>query len=452
MEVARPSDRSPDIHYAKRDGHHLAYTLTGNGPVDLVYMLGFVSQLDMLWEDPAAAAFLRRLGRFCRLVVVDKRGTGLSDRAGDVPIPEEQVDDLVAVIDAVGFNRPAILGTQDGFLVAALLAATTPERVRALIGIATGAAGPEEWPPEEQLERFFLGLEKYWGREDAPFNYWAPTTWRKDASFRRWWARYSRAAASPGTAVRIARNYANTDLRPILPAIRVPTLVIHGRTDDLNAKFARQLANGIAGAQFVELPASSFFFPWIEVGEEVAALAEEFLTGAPAVHMPDRVLATVMFTDLEKSTERAALLGDRKWRAVLDRHDTIVETHLARFRGRLVKSTGDGVLATFDGPARAVYCAAAVRDALAAEGVSLRAGVHTGEVEIRGDDIGGIAVHIASRITSQSAPGQILVSSTVKDLVFGSDLIFENRGEHELRGVPGRWLLFSAELNKPADR
>ena len=207
MEVARPSDRSPDIHYAKRDGHHLAYTLTGNGPVDLVYMLGFVSQLDMLWEDPAAAAFLRRLGRFCRLVVVDKRGTGLSDRAGDVPIPEEQVDDLVAVIDAVGFNRPAILGTQDGFLVAALLAATTPERVRALIGIATGAAGPEEWPPEEQLERFFLGLEKYWGREDAPFNYWAPTTWRKDASFRRWWARYSRAAASPGTAVRIARNY-----------------------------------------------------------------------------------------------------------------------------------------------------------------------------------------------------------------------------------------------------
>ena len=184
----------------------------------------------------------------------------------------------------------------------------------------------------------------------------------------------------------------------------------------------------------------------------MAALGEEFLTGAPAVHMPDRVLATVMFTDLEKSTERAALLGDRKWPAVLDRHDTIVETHLARFRGRLVKSTGDGVLATFDGPARAVYCAAAVRDALAAGGVSLRAGVHTGEVEIRGDDIGGIAVHIASRITSQSAPGQILVSSTVKDLVFGSDLIFENRGEHELRGVPGRWLLFSAELNKPADR
>ena len=436
----------PQIHYAKRGEHHLAYTLTGDGPLELVYLLGFVSHLDLLWEDPDAARFFGRLGRFCRLVVMDKRGTGLSDRTGDVPIAEEQVDDLVSVIDAAGFEQPALLGTQDGFLVAALLAATAPERARALVGFATGAFAPEQWSAED-WDRFSRGLEKYWGREDAPMNYWAPRRWRADPAFRRWWARYSRSAAGPTTALRVLRNYMRSDIRPILSAIRVPTLVVTNRSRDINRLFARQLAEGIAGARFVELPVekSITLFPWLEAGEEVAGLVEEFLTGHPATSAGDRILATVVFTDVVQSTERAVTLGDRRWRAVLDQHDSIVARELARFRGHLVKSMGDGVLATFDGPARAVHCAASLRDSLAAEGVAVRTGIHTGEIEVRDDDIGGVAVHIASRVITHAGSGEILTSSTVKDLVVGSDIAFDDRGEHELKGVPGRWRLFAAE-------
>jgi pimeloyl-ACP methyl ester carboxylesterase len=293
----------PQVHYAKRGEHHLAYTLTGSGPLELAYVLGFVSHLDLLWEDPDAARFLDRLGRFCRLVVMDKRGTGLSDRTGDVPIPEEQVDDLLTVIDAAGLARPAFLGTQDGFLVAALLAATAPERARALIGFATGAFGPEQMPTGAPAQSFFRGLEKYWGREDAPMNYWAPRRWREDPAFRRWWARYSRSAAGPTTAVRVVRNYTRSDIRSILPAIRVPTLVLTNRSKDINRLFAHQLADGIEGATLVELPIeqSVTLFPWLEAGEEVAGLVEEFLTGSPATVAADRVLATVVFTDVVQS-------------------------------------------------------------------------------------------------------------------------------------------------------
>jgi class 3 adenylate cyclase len=437
---------TPEIHYAKRGEHHLAYTLTGDGPLELVYLLGFVSHLDLLWEDPDAARFFGRLGRFCRLVVMDKRGTGLSDRTGHVPIAEEQVEDLISVVDAAGLKQPALLGTQDGFLVAALLAATAPERVRGLVGFATGAFAPEQWPVEV-TERFFRGLEKYWGREDAPMNYWAPRRWRADPAFRRWWARYSRSAAGPTTAVRVVRNYTRSDIRPILSAIRVPTLVVTNRSQDINRLFAQQLADGIEGARLVELPMekSITLFPWLEAGEEAAGLVEEFLTGSPATSAVDRILATVVFTDVVQSTERAVTLGDRRWRAVLDKHDAIVAHHVTRFRGRLVKSTGDGVLATFDGPARAVHCAAALRAALAAEDVAVRTGIHTGEIDLRDDDIGGVAVHIASRVIAHAASGEILTSSTVKDLVIGSDITFSDRGEHELKGVPERWRLFTAE-------
>ena len=437
---------TPEIRYAKRGEHHLAYTLTGDGPLELVYLLGFVSHLDLLWEDPEAARFFTRLGRIGRLVVMDKRGTGLSDRTGAVPIAEEQVDDLLTVIDSAGLAQPALLGTQDGFLVAALLAATAPERVRALVGFATGAFAPEQWPVEES-ERFFHGLEKYWGREDAPLNYWAPRRWRTDPAFRRWWARYSRSAAGPTTAVRVVRNYMRSDIRPILPAIRVPTLVVTNRSRDINLLFARQLADGVEGARLVELPVekSVSLFPWLEAGEEVAGLVEEFLTGSPAITSGDRILATVLFTDVVQSTERAVTLGDRRWRALLDRHDSIVARELARFRGRFVKSTGDGVLATFDGPARAVQCAAALRDSLSAEGIVVRTGIHTGEIELRDEDIGGVAVHIASRVITHAGPGEILTSGTVKDLVVGSDIAFDDRGEHELKGVPGRWRLFAAD-------
>lgn len=438
---------TPEIHYAKRAQHHLAYTCTGDGPLELVYLLGFVSQLDLLWEHPAAARFFDRLGRLGRLVVIDKRGTGLSDRAGPVPIPEEQVDDLLAVMDDVGFDRPALLGTQDGFLIAALLAATAPNRASALVGIATGAAGPEQWQPRDEVERFYRGLEKYWGREDAPLNYFAPRTWRHDPSFRRWWARYSRAAAGPTTAVKIVRNYQSSDIRPILPTIGVPTLVLHNDTGDLNHLFARQLADGIPGARLVELPADLpvGLFPWLEAGGDVADLIEEFLTGQSPAVVPDRVLATVVFTDLVASTQQAAALGDRRWRELLDGHDATVEDHLRRYRGDLIKTTGDGMLATFDGPARALHCAIALRNALAPQGLQMRGGVHTGEVERRGADIGGLAVHIAARVMSEAAPGEILSSSTVKDLVVGADLEFDERGEHDLKGVPQPWRLFAVE-------
>jgi class 3 adenylate cyclase len=437
---------TPEIHYAQRGEHHLAYTLTGDGPLELVYLLGFVSHLDLLWEDPDAARFFGRLGRFSHLVVMDKRGTGLSDRTGDVPIAEEQVDDLISVIDSAGLEQPAVLGTQDGFLVGALLAATAPERVRGLVGFATGAFAPEQWPVEES-ERFLHGLEKYWGREDAPMNYWAPRRWRADPAFRRWWARYSRSAAGPTTAVRVVSNYMRSDIRPVLSAIQVPTLVVTNRSRDLNGLFAQQLADGIEGASLVELPIekSVTLFPWLEAGEEVAGLVEEFLTGSPVSSADDRILATVVFTDVVKSTEQAVALGDRRWRAVLDQHDAIVTREITRFRGRLVKSMGDGVLATFDGPARAVHCAAALRDALAEEGVAVRTGIHAGEIELRDDDIGGVAVHIASRVITHASSGEILTSNTVKDLVVGSDITFHDRGEHDLKGVPGRWRLFAAE-------
>ena len=430
-----------DVRYVKRGDHSLAYTVTGDGPLELVYMLGFVSHLDLLWEEPRAAAFFARLGRFCRLVVMDKRGTGLSDRVGDVPIPEEQVDDLLAVMDAVGFERPAVLGTQDSFLVAAMLAAAHPSRVGALIDIAAGAHDPSDYGTEEQQDRFFAGLEKYWGRADAPFNYWANRLWQHDEGFRRWWARYSRAAAGPTTGPRIVRNYVATDIRPVLGAIRVPTLVVQGEVDELHVRLTRALADGIAGSRMVIVPTDTINFPWVESGEPLAALIEEFLTGAPVPPVHDRLLATVLFTDVVGSSERAAELGDRRWAQLLDRHDAIIRHHIERFRGRRVKHTGDGVLATFDGPGRAIGCAVALRDALGREGVRIRAGAHAGEIEVRGDDIAGLAVHLASRVLAAAGDGEVLVSSTVRDLVVGSDFEFEDRGTHELKGVPGVWSL-----------
>ena len=435
-----------DVRYARRGEHHIAYTVMGDGDIELVYLLGFVSQLDLLWDDPAAADFLRRLGHFSRLVVIDKRGTGLSDRAGDVPIPEEQVDDLLAVMDAVGFERPAILGTQDGFQVATLLAATHPTRATALIGMGAGAHGPDDYGSPERLDRFFAGLQKYWGREDAPGNYWADELWHESAAFRRWWARYSRAAAGPTTGVRIVRNYLATDIRPLLGAVSAPTLILEGQLiNPLHKKLSRRLADGIRASRVVEVRGSTLNFPWIDAGEEVANLVEGFLTGVPAAPIADRRLATVLFTDVVRSTETVAAVGDHTWRAVLDRHDAIIRSSIERYRGQLVKLTGDGVVAIFDGPGRAAQCALSLRRALGAEGVTMRAGLHTCEIEIRGDDIAGLGVHIASRVMSRAGPGEVLTSSTVRDLVVGSELRFEDRGDHDLRGVPRPWRLFALD-------
>lgn len=433
-----------EVNYAKSGVHSLAYTVSGEGPVDLIYLLGFVSHLDLLWEEPQAASFLHRLEAFSRLIVMDKRGTGLSDRAGDIAIPEEQVADLLAVMDAVGAERPALFGTQDGFLISALLAGTRPERVGALISFAAGATTPEDWPNEE-LERFLVGLEKYWGREDAPFNYWAPTAWREDAAFRRWWARYSRAAAGPATAVRVCRNYTAANIRPLLPAIQAPTLVIDvvGRDPIGGGRpGTTYLADQIVGSRYVKVEGDSGF-PWLGPSDEVADLIEEFLTGARPATPTDRVLATMLFTDVVDSTGRAVKIGDKRWAKMLDRHDAILGSEVERFRGRLVKHTGDGALALFDGPARAVQCALALREHLGELDLVIRSGIHTGEVELRGEDVGGLGVHIASRVMGESKPLEVLVSRTVVDLVAGSGLEFQDRGERELKGVPGRWNLYS---------
>lgn len=445
---------TPPVRFARREDYHIAYTVTGEGPLELVYLLGFVSHLDLLWEEPRAAQFFERLGQFCRLVLIDKRGTGLSDRVGDVPIVEDQVDDLLAVLDDVGFERPTFLGTQDSFLVAAWLAATRPERVRSLIGFAVGDPRPSDWTDDE-LRRFFGGLEKYWGREDAPMNFWANHLWKRDPSFRRWWARYSRSAAGPATAVRVVRNYLGTDLSSILPSISVPTLIAYphpgpsrSRSTLGNYEIARRLSDKIPGAQFVDLsPGTTALLPWFDGGEETASVIEEFLTGVPGIAVPDRVLSTVLFTDIVGSTERAAALGDGTWRRLLDHHDATIEQIVQRYGGRLVKFTGDGLLATFDGPSKAVMCARVMMGELHVRDIHIRAGVHTGEIEIRGgspQDVTGVGVVIASRICDLADTEEVLVSRTVKDLVSGSNVQLDDRGEHQLKGLDEPWRLYAA--------
>jgi class 3 adenylate cyclase len=440
----------PKTRYARAGDAHIAYQVFGHGETDLVWMPYWHTHLEMLWELPFAAAFLDGLASFARVVLFDKRGVGLSDPVALAPQPtvESWVEDLSAVLDTVGAERAAVAASDVGAYIAILFAATHPDRTTALVLVNASArlARAPDYPiglPGHVAERLVASFEENWGTGGLT-GIMDPSLAHSEG-WRNWESRYQRAAASPGTIAATARMLLDTDVRAVLPAIRVPTLVLH-RTEDAHIRVdhGRYLADHIPGARYVELPGRDHS---PEVGDANSILAEmqSFLTGDWPMTGSERVLTTVMFTDIVGSTVEAAHLGDRRWRELLDAYDRLVLRQLDRFRGRHVKSTGDGTLATLDGPRRAIACAVAIRDGVRAIGLEVRAGLHAGEVDIRGDDLAGIAVHLAERVCSSAGPGQVLVTRTVVDLVAGSGITFTDHGEHELRGVPGAWQLFAVK-------
>jgi class 3 adenylate cyclase len=433
-------------HYARSEGPNIAYQVHGDGPLDLVLVPGFVSHVEVIWEDPAAARFLRRLTTFARLVVFDKRGQGLSDRPGRPPTLEESMDDLHTVMDAAGCGRAAILGVSEGGPMSALFAATYPDRVAALVLYGTWARMLKAPGYPDGIEERLLDLlgdlfRQEWGGAVGA-ELWAPSG-AGDPEFRRWWARLLRQGTSPTGALALINLYREIDIRAVLPTISAPTLVLH-RSEDrvVMERQGRYLAAAIPGARYVELDGVDHL-PWVGDQDVLLDEIEEFLVGSRRARDPERALATVLFTDIVGSTETAARLGDRAWRDLIERHDAIVRRQLNVHRGREVKTMGDGFLATFDGPARAIRCAAAIRQSLSPLNVHVRAGIHTGEVELIGEDVAGMAVNIGARIGALAGPGEVCVSSTVKELVVGSGLDFVERGVHTLKGAPGEWRLFA---------
>ena len=436
----------PETKYARSDGVHIAYQVVGRGPRNLVFVPGWASHIEYAWEEPLFARFLERLASFSRVIWFDKRGTGLSDRVSGLPILEQRTDDLKAVMKAVGARRATIFGTSEGGSMSALFAATYPEMVTGLVlygAFAKRLRSPEyPWGPTRAArERWIRQLEAGWGG-DVELDTLAPSM-AHDANFRRWFAAYGRLSVSPAAAVALARMNTDIDIRGVLSSIHVPTLVVH-RTGDRDVKVGngRYLAEHIPGAKWVELPGNDHVW-WVGDAGALLDEVEEFVTGTRADRTPERVLTTILFTDIVGSTERAKAMGDRSWAHLLARHNQIVRHELARFNGREVKSTGDGFLATFDGPARAVRCASAIRQSVRELGLTVRAGVHTGECEVIGSDVGGLSVHIAARVASTSDGTNVMVTSTVKDLVAGSGIDFEDRGLHRLKGLDEPRQLFA---------
>ena len=439
---------TPETHYANSGGVSIAYQVLGEGPLDLVVVPGWVSNIEAFWEEPAIEAFFRRLASFSRLILFDKRGTGLSDRVTDLPTLEVRMDDVRAVLDAVGSRRAALFGYSEGGAMCALYAATYPQRTSALIMAGSyprmmAAPDYEFGRTEEQLDAFLADIELNWGK---PVGIETRMPSRAgDTRFRQWWARYLRMSASPTAAATLMRMNAQIDIRDLLPSIRVPTLILHSVNDRaLPIQGSRYMAQCIPAATFVEMQGIDHA-PWGCDSEVITGHIEEFLTGMRHHDVDDRILATVLFTDIVGATETAARLGDKRWRELLVSHHDAVRHQLQRFRGREIDTAGDGFFAAFDGPARAVRCACAVGEAVRPLGLELRAGVHTGECEVMDDKYGGIAVHIGARIAACAAAGEVLVSRTVKDLVAGSGLAFVNRGEQPLKGVPGSWPLFAVQ-------
>ena len=439
----------PETKYARLGRDRLAYQVLGQGPPDLVWTMGSFSHVDVVWEDPQIALFLRRLASFCRLIRFDRRGTGASDPLPRDPLPpwEAYAEELVAVMDAAGSGRTALLATgPEAGPMALFFAATKPQRTGALIlGDATARyLVAEDYPigfRAEAAEAMVARAEERWGSE-AHAVVGTPSR-AHDERFLRWSARLQRVIASPRVVGAYLRALLEVDARSILPLIQAPTLVLHHRDFlQVPVEHGRYLAEHIPEARLVELPGDLPLL-W-EQPDQVLDLIEEFLTGVRrSGERPGRVLATVLFTDIVSSTEQAERLGDRRWRELLDTHDQLVGRLVERWGGRLVKTTGDGVLATFDGPGRGIGCAAAVIDELGGIGIRIRAGLHTGEVELRDGDVGGIAVHIAARVLAAAGAGEIMVSRTVRDLVVGSEVVLEDRGTHPLKGVDGTWQLFS---------
>jgi class 3 adenylate cyclase len=438
----------PETRYARLGPDRLAYQVLGQGPPDLVFTMGAYSDVDIVWDDPQMALFLRRLASFCRLIRFDRRGTGASDPLPAHPLPpwEAYTQELVAVMDAAGSRQAALLaaGPQAGPM-ALFFAGTKPERTAALV-LADATARylvDDDYPigaKPEEVEAMIARTQELWGTEAFAEAY-APGR-AGDRRFLRWSARLERAIASPQVVRASLRALLEVDVRSLLPLVHAPTLVLHHRGFPfLSVEHGRYLAEHLPGARLVELPGELPL--WWEEPDPVLSLIEEFLVGARRGVAPTRVLATVLFTDIVGSTARAEQLGDRRWRALLDTHDELAGRLVQRWGGRLVKTTGDGVLATFEGPGRAIGCAGALREELGELGLQIRAGLHIGEVELRGDDVGGIAVHVAARVMATAGAGEILVSRTVADLVAGSEVVLEDRGSRRLKGVEGDWQLFA---------
>jgi class 3 adenylate cyclase/pimeloyl-ACP methyl ester carboxylesterase len=437
----------PETKYVEVGGAEVAYQVVGQGPPDVIYVPGF-SHIDLRWEEPVWAAFLERLASFARLILFDRRGTGASDAVPDTAMPtwEEWVGDVQAVLDAAGSERTVVFAEGDGGPTGLLFTAMQPERVSALILANTTARRlrADDYPigiAPRAVDVVVEMTRATWGTPDLVPRVFPSRV--DDPEFPQWFAKMTRASATPrSAAAQIRYIIESLDAREALPLIRVPTLVLHStKSRWFFIEEGRYLADHIDGAKFVEVPGANAF-----VTTSATAIEEiiEFLTGERPEVEVDRILTTLLFTDIVGSTERAAALGDQGWRSLLDAHDRTVRDHLRRFRGKEINTTGDGFLASFDGPARAIRCALAIAEATKALGIDLHLGLHTGECEVRGDDLGGLAVHIAARVGSLTAAGEVLVSSTVKDLVVGSRIDFADRGEHELKGVPGSWRLYRA--------
>ena len=441
--------KMPETRYAKSGHLNIAYQVVGDGPIDLVLAAGWISNVELGWEHPRVARFFERLASFSRLILFDKRGTGLSDRVSDErpPTLEERTDDIRAVLDAVGSERAAIFGTSEGGNMSVVFAATYPRRTTALITYSVFAKrvwSPDyPWAPTPAERTAWLdSLAARWGGA-VDLERLVPSV-AGDQATREWFGRLSRQSVSLGAALALGRMNTDIDIRAVLPSVRVPTVMFHPVDDqDVKIEEGRWMAMRIPNARLIELPGGDHV-AYFQSADVVLDAIEEFLTGTRPAPDADRFLATVLFTDIVNGTAKAAELGDKGWRALVEDHHAIVRRELARFRGAEVDTAGDGFFATFDGPARAVRCGLAIRDAVKTLGLEIRAGVHTGECQVIAGKTGGIAVIIGSRVREQAQPGQILATSTVKDLTAGSGLRFEPQGARRLKGVPDEWQIFSA--------
>jgi pimeloyl-ACP methyl ester carboxylesterase/class 3 adenylate cyclase len=442
----------PETKYVKSGEVHIAYQVFGEGPFDIVFIPGFVSNVEWYWEAPPIAEFFQRLASFSRFILFDKRGTGLSDRVpiAELPTLEQRMDDVRAVLDAVGSKQAVVFGVSEGGPMAALFAATYPNRTSGLILYGAMAkwmrSADYPWAPDHEGfegKGRFAPMVENWGTAES-LKWFGPTVAEAEP-VRQWWAMFLRLGASPAASVALDRMNLSIDIRPLLSAIAVPTLVLH-RTGDMIATLeeGRYLAEHIPGAKFVEL-AGTDHVPVVGGVDAIINEVQEFVTGERGVVEPDRVLATILFTDIVNSTGRVAEMGDQRSQDLLDMHHALLRKQIDRFHGRAIRSTGDGILATFDGPARSIRCILAVVNELRRLGIEIRAGLHTGEIDLVGNDIGGIAVHIAARVMAKAGASEVWTSSTVKDLVTGSGITFGDRGMHSLKGIPGEWHLFSVE-------
>jgi class 3 adenylate cyclase len=433
----------PETRYARSGDVHIAYQVFGSGPIDLVLIPGYITHVELAWEHEPAARVLERLGSFARVITFDRRGSGLSDRVAEAPTLEERMDDVRAVMDAASCERAALLGISEGVTMGILFAATYPDRAQALVctGGMARSTYAEDYPwasPAEALYESAIELMgPTWG--DGSMVEIAAPSHADNPATRAFLAKMQRATASPGMIGELVQMFIDLDVRDIVPTVQVPALVLHRTRDRLvNIGNGRWLAEHLPNARLVEFDGDDHVF-WYEGTEEWLGEIEEFLTGSRAAPEPDRILATVLFTDIVDSTKTASELGDREWRRLLQEHYELVRDSFERWRGREVKSIGDGFLAVFDGPARGVRCAREIIDTSRTAGVHVRAGLHTGECEVVADDIGGIAVHIAARVSALAGPDQVLTSRTVRDLVAGSGIEFDPRGRHVLKGVPDEW-------------